>query len=174
MCSGEPALSRTSESAEPGEAPTRQEWVSRVIELVHAIDHAWQALATHAGLSLNELIALEHLYFSGAVSSPALRRRTGLTASAITGLIDRLENRDLVRRFRPSGDRRVVLVELTEHGHPYAQRLFHPLLELLDRSNPVATPPRLAEQLATISSLIEFFDHVATATPTLYNSPNTH
>jgi hypothetical protein len=75
---------------------------------------------------------------------------------------------------RPADDRRIVLVELTEHGRPYAEQLFQPLLELLDRSAPVATPPRLGEQLVTISSLIEFFDHVATATPALYNTPDTN
>jgi DNA-binding MarR family transcriptional regulator len=154
-----------------GDSPTRHEWVGKVIELVHAIDCAWHALATHAGLSLNELITLEHLYFSGAVSSPALRRRTGLTASAITGLIDRLEHRELVRRVRPADDRRVVMVELTEHGEPYAQSLFHPVLDLLGRSIPIATPPVLDQQLTTISSLIEFFDHVAAAMPTLYGTP---
>jgi DNA-binding MarR family transcriptional regulator len=180
MCSVEPSSTPSSDESSPevtprsegpSDSPTRQEWVGRVIELVHAIDHAWQSLATHAGLSLNELITLEHLYFSGAVSSPALRRRTGLTASAITGLIDRLERRDLVRRVRPADDRRVVMVELTEHGQPYAQSLFHPLLDLLGRSSPVATPPELGRQLTTISSLIEFFDHVASATPTLYRTP---
>lgn len=149
----------------------RDEWIGTVLSLVHAIDHAWQALATHARLSLNELIALEHLYFCGPASSPALRRRTGLTASAITGLIDRLEHRELVRRVRPSDDRRVVLVELTASGEPYARNLFQPLLSLLERSAPIATPPGVDQQLATISSLIDFFEHVASGTSDLYQAP---
>jgi DNA-binding MarR family transcriptional regulator len=154
-------------------AAARTEWIGSIIELVHAIDHAWQALATHAGLSLNELITLEHLYFSGPVSSPTLRRRTGLTASAVTSLIDRLEQRQLVRRVRPPQDRRVVLVELTDRGRPEAQALFEPLLQLLDQSAPSATPPALREQLNTISQLVTFFDYVAEATPILYRDADT-
>jgi DNA-binding MarR family transcriptional regulator len=150
----------------------RAEWIGAVLTLVHAIDHAWQALATHARLSLNELITLEHLYFCGPASSPALRRRTGLTASAVTGLIDRLEQRELVRRVRPSDDRRVVMVELTESGGPYARSLFQPLLNLLERAVPSAAPPVLDQQLSTISHLADFFEHVASATPSLYQTPD--
>lgn len=147
----------------------RGEWIGTVLALVHAIDHAWQALATHARLPLNELITLEHLYFCGPASSPALRRRTGLTASAVTGLIDRLEQRELVRRVRPSDDRRVVLVELTESGQPYAEGLFQPLLNLLELSNRVASPSVVEQQLATIARLADFFEHVARETTSVYD-----
>jgi hypothetical protein len=69
--------------------------------------------------------------------------------------------------MRPVDDRRVMLAELTEHGRPYAQSLFHPLLDLLEPSTPAATPSQLAQPLASISGLIEFFDHFAAAAPDL-------
>jgi DNA-binding MarR family transcriptional regulator len=40
----------------------------------------------------------------------------GLDKSSATGLVDRAERRDLVRRVASSADRRVVLVELTDAG----------------------------------------------------------
>jgi DNA-binding MarR family transcriptional regulator len=40
----------------------------------------------------------------------------GLDKSSVTGLVDRAERRDLVRRVASSNDRRVVLVELTDAG----------------------------------------------------------
>jgi len=44
----------------------------------------------------------------------------GLTKSSLTGLIDRAEQRDLVRRVPDEADRRTVRVELTEFGHSLA------------------------------------------------------
>jgi DNA-binding MarR family transcriptional regulator len=40
----------------------------------------------------------------------------GLDKSSTTGLVDRAERRDLVRRVRSTADRRSVLVELTDPG----------------------------------------------------------
>lgn len=140
--------------------PSLQGWLSAVLELVHAVDHAWHSVATHARMSLNELIALELLYFSGHVSSPSLRRRTGLSASSITGLIDRLEQRGLVRRVRPPDNRRVVLIELTDLGRDHAASLFKPLLASLAQASPTPAPP-IAEQLPTITYLAEVFERIA-------------
>ena len=52
--------------------------------------------ASNLGLSLSEL-----------------SRRMGLAHSTVSGIVDRLERRALVRRVRPPDDRRFVLVELT-------------------------------------------------------------
>lgn len=52
---------------------------------------------------------------------------------AITGLIDRLEKQELVRRERCTADRRVVYIELTEKGSQLLDRLEEPVNELHDQ-----------------------------------------
>lgn len=49
---------------------------------------------------------------------------------AMTGLIDRLEKQELVRRDRCVKDRRVIFVELTEKGFQLLQQLDQPVLDL--------------------------------------------
>jgi len=49
---------------------------------------------------------------------------------AMTGLIDRLEKQELVRRDRCVKDRRVIFVELTEKGTQLLQQLDQPVLDL--------------------------------------------
>ena len=49
---------------------------------------------------------------------------------AMTGLLDRLEKQELVRRDRCVKDRRVIFVELTEKGMQLLQQLDQPVLDL--------------------------------------------
>ena len=49
---------------------------------------------------------------------------------AMTGLIDRLEKQELVRRDRCTEDRRVIFIELTEKGAELLQKLDGPVDEL--------------------------------------------
>lgn len=56
--------------------------------------------------------------------------RTITVVPGITGLIDRLEAAELVRRERSESDRRVIYVALTERGVALLAKLDEPLLEL--------------------------------------------
>ena len=45
-----------------------------------------------------------------------LSRRTGLAMASLTGMLDRMETADLIRRDRGDTDRRKVLIFLTDHA----------------------------------------------------------
>jgi DNA-binding MarR family transcriptional regulator len=47
----------------------------------------------------------------------------GLDKSSVSGLVDRAERRDLVRRIPSTVDRRSVLVALTKDGHALASKI---------------------------------------------------
>jgi len=49
---------------------------------------------------------------------------------AMTGLIDRLEQQELVRRDRCTEDRRVIFIALTQKGHDVLAQLDEPVLAL--------------------------------------------
>jgi MarR family transcriptional regulator, 2-MHQ and catechol-resistance regulon repressor len=49
---------------------------------------------------------------------------------AMTGLIDRLEKQELVKRHRSTEDRRVIYISLTEAGEALLARLDAPVIEL--------------------------------------------
>jgi DNA-binding MarR family transcriptional regulator len=57
------------------------------------------------------------------LSSATLSRRLNVSPANITGIIDRLEEKGLVKRLRKQGDRRTILIELTEKGMGFGQQL---------------------------------------------------
>lgn len=72
-----------------------------------------EAAAAALGVSSRELRCLGALY-RGPCSPSELAPEVKLTPATMTTLVDRLEAKDLVRRWRDTVDRRKVLVEQTE------------------------------------------------------------
>ncbi|NLR63471.1 MarR family transcriptional regulator [Chitinophaga varians] len=70
-----------------------------------------EAVARKAGLSGTDHKYLGFLLERGEMTAGDLATLTGLTTGAITGLIDRFEKKDLVKRKFAEGDRRKVLIE---------------------------------------------------------------
>ena len=80
-------------------------------------------LASH-GLTLNQLGVLEAILHKGPLTHRELGRKVLTSAGNMTDVVDKLEQRGLVRRVRHPGDRRSVKVELTEEGHKLIEDLF--------------------------------------------------
>jgi DNA-binding MarR family transcriptional regulator len=71
-------------------------------------------IAERTGLNPTDLQCLGLLQLHGPMSAGALAQGTGLTTSAITTAIDRLERSGFARREHDTGDRRRVFVKLDE------------------------------------------------------------
>jgi len=69
-----------------------------------------EAIARKAGLSGTEHKYLGVLIKNGAMTAGELAQRTGLTTGAVTGLVDRLENKGLVKRAFEKADRRKIMI----------------------------------------------------------------
>ncbi|MGG7665669.1 MarR family winged helix-turn-helix transcriptional regulator [Dyadobacter sp. BHUBP1] len=70
-----------------------------------------EAIGRQAGLSGTDHKYLGFIMQKGQMTAGELSQLTGLTTGAVTGLIDRFEQKDLVRRRFGEGDRRKVIVE---------------------------------------------------------------
>jgi DNA-binding MarR family transcriptional regulator len=77
---------------------------------------AAQQSAAHGAFSKQELMTLGALGLDGPARMSDIAERLGLGQSAVTPIVDRLEERGLVRRMRSETDRRVWVVELTADG----------------------------------------------------------
>ena len=87
-------------------------------------------------LSLVHLNVLMTLEAEGPLPMGALAEAMDVSQASVTGIVDRMEQRDLVERQRGDEDRRVVRVGLTDEGHRLigtlaAQRRDH-MAQLLD------------------------------------------
>jgi len=70
-----------------------------------------ETIAQKAGVSGTDHKYLGFLLQKGAMTAGELSNLTGLTTGAITGLIDRFEKKNLVKRKFAEDDRRKVMIE---------------------------------------------------------------
>jgi DNA-binding MarR family transcriptional regulator len=76
-----------------------------------------EAIARRAGLTGTDHKYLGLLIQRGAMTAGELSKITGLTTGAVTGLIDRLEKKKLVRReFDKTDRRKIIIVPNTENA----------------------------------------------------------
>lgn len=61
-----------------------------------------------------------------------LAARMGLSPSATTTMIDRLESAGHIRRSRDSTDRRVVTITITDHAQKTGFEIFYPLTQAFE------------------------------------------
>ncbi|MFQ6672120.1 MAG: MarR family winged helix-turn-helix transcriptional regulator [Candidatus Tectimicrobiota bacterium] len=94
--------------------------------LVERFIYAEATTGPSAELSRQEIIAVRLLGFHGRRTMTRLAAEAGVAGATMTGIVDKLVARGLVRRQRRSGDRRVVEVTLTPRG----EEVFADILEL--------------------------------------------
>ena len=80
-----------------------------------------KALARRVGLTGPQLTVLKILEQLGDLSLSTLSDRIRAQNSTVTGIIDRMEREELVKRERSRADRRIVLIRLTAKGREVAQ-----------------------------------------------------
>ncbi len=85
--------------------------------------HAEADAARH-GLSLAEFGALEALYHKGPLLVGELQRAVLKSSGGITYVVDRLQDKGLVRRRPCAEDRRAIYAEATEEGRALMDRIF--------------------------------------------------
>jgi len=84
--------------------------------IIRAIDLRSRFLVTSYGLTGPQLTVLRELSVHDGVSVGELTRAIHVSQATVTGILDRMAKRDLVRRQRSETDRRCVQVWLTDLG----------------------------------------------------------
>jgi len=93
-----------------------------------------EATARRIGITVTDYRYLELLIAKGEMTAGEIAASTGLTTGAVTGLIDRLEDKDLVRRDPDRSDRRkVVVVANYETVRNVIMPLFYEMWDKVDR-----------------------------------------
>ncbi len=88
-------------------------------------DLAFEALAAELlGVNQNDVHCLNIIENSGSLTAGELAALSGLTAGAVTGVIDRLERAGFARRVPDRTDRRRVSVEVTSEFYERAETIW--------------------------------------------------
>lgn len=89
-----------------------------------------------AGLTPPQYALLMELVYQAPkpMSMTAVSRKLYISKPAVTGLVDRLEKRRLVKRLSQPGDRRIALLEIQPAGKKMAERMQEHILTLMLRT----------------------------------------
>jgi DNA-binding MarR family transcriptional regulator len=74
--------------------------------------------------SISALRIVGILRSTPSVRTSELAKQVGVSTAAVTGLVDTLERKKLVRRGNLEGDRRVKMIRLTGFGNEIAEAIF--------------------------------------------------
>ncbi|WP_018698120.1 MarR family winged helix-turn-helix transcriptional regulator [Amorphus coralli] len=99
-----------------------------VRRIIRSVDLQSRHVARTVGLTIPQLIVLQAVRDLGEVTSTTLSAHVSLSPATVTTILDKLEGRALVERYRSSSDRRVVHTRLTREGDA-ALRKAPPLLQ---------------------------------------------
>lgn len=130
----------------------RQEHIRSLINHVRLLNRAMRHHARCDGvdISMAQVSILRIVEERGVVRPVDLAHHAGLSASSVTGLLDRLETGGFVQRLRRLEDRREVEVRLTDAGRSFLSdlqdSLFKKLVELF--------APLDDSELATLETIV--------------------
>jgi len=106
----------------------------RIREVIYLIRRLMQAgevytqeLNKKYQVSAPQVNYLLSLYENGPLPLSQVAKHIMVKSSTVTGIVDRLEQKGLVRRVRNSPDRRMIIIELTEAGNALAQHAPPPI-----------------------------------------------
>jgi DNA-binding MarR family transcriptional regulator len=126
--------------------------------IIRAVDTHSRSLSGRFGITGPQLVCLTTLCEAGPMTGAELSRRVFVSASTITGIIDRLEKGGYVERRRDDVDRRRVLLHPTREGFELAQVAPSPLQErFVERLRDLPEPDRreINEALERVVELME-------------------
>lgn len=96
--------------------------------IIHASDLHSRRLVKSTGLTVPQLVVLRAIQDLGQVTAGRVSAQVSLSQATVSTILDRLEGRGLVERYRSAVDRRVVHARLTAAGE-YALAKAPPLQE---------------------------------------------
>jgi len=125
---------------------------------MRAMDLYSRQLAGRCSLTLPQVLCLQVLQEPQPLGVGEVARKLSLSPSTLIPLLDRLDQRGLIVRARHSGDRRRVLVALSEAGKTLLGHLPPVLPQVLDQAMQGLPPERqaaVAETLDWLSGVLE-------------------
>ncbi len=112
----------------------------RLRQIIQEMSRHSKQLQEKYKITLPQLICLNEIADHGPIAIGALTQIVFINNSTVTGIIDRLERRNLVQRVRISKDRRQVHVEITQAGRNFLENaptpIHHRFMEKLEKMNP--------------------------------------
>ncbi|MCQ6561418.1 MarR family winged helix-turn-helix transcriptional regulator [Paenibacillus mendelii] len=105
--------------------------LSRASQWVNA--HADRDIRGH-GLNRTEFGVLELLYHKGAQPIQQIGGKVLMSSGNITYVVDKLEQKNFVKRRASTEDRRLIFAEITEQGKQFIEDVFPGHTEIIEKA----------------------------------------
>ena len=109
----------------------REEFVASFRELHPKFSRMYAQILDRIDLTLSQYTLLYQLMLLGTVSMTEISSRLEITKPAVTNLVDRLEEKKLLKRVPHTEDRRVILLEILPKGKKIITEIQGQTLNLL-------------------------------------------
>jgi len=126
--------------------------------LMQAGEHYTKELNKIYNVSAAQINCLLALHENGPLPPSQIAKHVMVNSSTITGIIDRLEKKDLVKRLRISRDRRVITVELTRTGKILAENAPSPIQQKIIDGLDKLSPSEMEQIALTLKRLTDMLD----------------
>lgn len=97
--------------------------VKLIRRLARMLDVQSRRIDRDVGLTLPQLIVLQCVQDLGEVTSRAISLEADLSPPTVVGILDKLEAKGFIRRYRSERDRRIVHTSLTDEGRSILKRI---------------------------------------------------
>ncbi len=84
--------------------------------IIRAVDLQSKRVSKESGLTPPQVLILQSIQGLGEVTSGRISEEVSLSQATVTTILDRLEHRQLIERYRSTKDRRIVHARLTLGG----------------------------------------------------------
>ena len=140
----------------------REKLIKQIVASIRRVTRAVyldsKKMVKESGLSGPQSLVLKAISSNGPVSASELSRILNVTSANMTGHIDRLEKKGLVKRVKKEGDRRVKIVELTESGVEISQMLPDPIEEKLIQGLGDLDPETVLNIYSAVLQVVDLID----------------
>ena len=109
-------------------------------------------------LTVAQFDALAHLYVEDGISQQELAERLLVTKGNVTGLVNRLAERNLVERHGDPDDRRTKRLKLTKGGRSLAKKAIRKQARLVEDMMSLLSARELKTLTRLLGRLVEHFD----------------
>lgn len=146
----------------PPESAATADYAIKIIrplrKIMQLLDvHSRKLLKEHS-LTIPQLMCLYGVFDRSGITVAQLAENIHVSSSTLIGIIDRLEEKKLLRRARSDNDRRQVFVHITDKGQNFVLKtpyLLHNRLHDALEKLPAAKQEIIAQTLAQVAQMLE-------------------
>jgi len=135
-----------------------KEIIFSIRKLMQAGEFYTKELNKKYQVSAPQLNCLISLYENGHLPPSQIAKYIMVKSSTVTGIVDRLEQKGLVKRFRDSPDRRIITIELTDSGKNLAKNAPSPIQQKIIDGLKKLSKDELDQIILSLTKLTDMLD----------------